>query len=220
MAQLTADQIRTLAQNAGFTGSALDIAVAVALAESGGNTNSYNPETAAGTAAGSGSRGLWQIYGSAHPEYNNDAVLDPAANAAAAYKVYQEAGNSFTPWSTFNNGAINQFLSNLGDLYAGGVAAAGSAATSAATGAAAGTLAGADWKIGLLGPIAPTVDVLNKVSAAISNPANIKKVGTDAGFIAGGVFLFFVGLILIFYANRETMADGAKVLGTVAAGGV
>lgn len=101
---LNSSQIAQLAYNAGFRGEALNIAVAVALAESGGNTQAYNPEIAAGTPTGSGSRGLWQIYGAAHPEYNNDSAFDPQTNAIAAYKVFREAGNRFTPWSTYNAG--------------------------------------------------------------------------------------------------------------------
>lgn len=104
MTILNSAQIAQLAYKAGFRGDALNIAVAVALAESGGNTNAYNPEIAAGTPTGSGSRGLWQIYGAAHPEYNNDSAFDPQINAQAAYKVFREAGNRFTPWSTYNAG--------------------------------------------------------------------------------------------------------------------
>jgi hypothetical protein len=101
---LNSSQIARLAYNAGFRGEALNIAVQIALAESGGNTNAYNPELAAGTPPGSGSRGLWQIYGVAHPEFNNDGAFDPVTNARAAFKVFREAGNRFTPWSTYNQG--------------------------------------------------------------------------------------------------------------------
>jgi len=107
MAILSAQQIAQLAYNAGFRGAALNTAVEIALAESGGNTQAYNPELSAGTANGSGSRGLWQIYGTAHPEYNNDGAFNPQTNAQAAFKVYQEAGNRFTPWSTYNLGMGN-----------------------------------------------------------------------------------------------------------------
>jgi len=104
MAQLTPQQIAQLAYNAGFRGAALNQAVAIALAESGGRTDAYNPEAAAGTVTGSGSRGLWQIYGTAHPEYNNSQAFDPQVNANAAFKVFMEAGKSFRPWSTYNLG--------------------------------------------------------------------------------------------------------------------
>lgn len=97
-------QIAQLAYNAGFRGKDLNTAVAIALAESGGNTDAYNPEAAAGTAQGSGSRGLWQIYGTAHPKYNNSSAFDPRINAQAAYEVYRQSGGHFTPWSTYNLG--------------------------------------------------------------------------------------------------------------------
>jgi hypothetical protein len=104
MANLTPQQIAQYAYNAGFRGAALNQAVAIAIAESGGRTDAYNPETAAGTKNGSGSRGLWQIYGTAHPEFNNSSAFDPQVNANAAFKVFREAGNRFSPWSTFNQG--------------------------------------------------------------------------------------------------------------------
>lgn len=100
---LTAAQIAVLAQNAGFVGTDLSTAVAVALAESSGNPSAYNPETAAGTPEGKGSYGLWQIYLKMHPEYTAAQLLDPQENANAAYKIYQAAGGSFTPWSTYSS---------------------------------------------------------------------------------------------------------------------
>lgn len=101
---LSPQQIAQYAYNAGFRGKALDQAVQIAIAESAGRVDAYNPELGAGTKKGSGSRGLWQIYGAAHPWANNSGVFDPQANANAAYRVFVEAGNRFTPWSTYNKG--------------------------------------------------------------------------------------------------------------------
>jgi hypothetical protein len=102
--------IAVYAKNAGFTGADLLTAVAVALAESGGDPNAYNPETAAGTPEGLGSYGLWQIYLKAHPEFQGQNLFDPQTNANAAYSVYRAAGNSFRPWSTYLNGAYTAHL--------------------------------------------------------------------------------------------------------------
>jgi len=113
---LTPQELARLAYDAGFRGRDLVYAVAIAIRESGGNPRAYNPETAAGTQAGSGSRGLWQIYGTAHPRYNNESAFDPATNARAAYEVYREAGNRFTPWSTWNNGSASSLAMTLGNL--------------------------------------------------------------------------------------------------------
>ncbi len=102
--------IATVAQNAGFTGDDLVMAVAIALAESGGNAHAYNPETAAGAPTGKGSFGLWQIYLHAHPEYEGVDLYDPQANANAAFAIYANAGHAFSPWSTFKNGAYTAQL--------------------------------------------------------------------------------------------------------------
>lgn len=107
---LTADQIRQYAANAGFSGNDLNTAVAIALAESGGNPSAYNPEIAAGAPAGLGSFGLWQIYLNAHPEFAGLTLTDPQTNADAAYQVYSAAGGSFNPWSTFKSGAYEAYL--------------------------------------------------------------------------------------------------------------
>jgi hypothetical protein len=106
---LTPAQIQFYAQNAGFSGSDLATAVAVALAESDGNPWAYNAEPQKGTPAGKGSYGLWQIYLNAHPEYIGANLYDPQTNAKAAYAIYSAAGG-FTPWSTYNSGKYQQFL--------------------------------------------------------------------------------------------------------------
>ncbi len=99
--KVSVQQLTQYAQNAGFTGDALTTAVAVALAESGGNPEAYNPETVAGAPLGQGSYGLWQVYLKAHPEFSAVDLYDPQANANAAFAVYTAAGNSFSPWTTF-----------------------------------------------------------------------------------------------------------------------
>ena len=115
LTKLSANQIAQVAQNAGFTGGDLTIAVAVALAESGGNPKAHGDTT---LGSGTGSFGLWQIYSDAHPEYGPDftQLYDPQTNANAAYAIYQQAGFQFTPWSTFKNGA---YEAHLDDASAG-----------------------------------------------------------------------------------------------------
>ena len=103
--KLEIPQLIALAAGAGFVGDDLTTAVSIALAESGGDPNAYNPERAANTPQGMGSFGLWQIYLKAHPEYKGQNLFDPQLNASAAFAVYSSAGNSFRPWSTFGNGA-------------------------------------------------------------------------------------------------------------------
>ena len=119
MPTISNTQIAQYAYNAGFRNTALITAVAIALAESGGNSDIYNPETAAGTPLNNGSRGLWQIYGNAHPQYNNNSLYDPQTNANAAYAVANN-GVNFSPWTTWGNGSgpYSQYIQQARDAIA------------------------------------------------------------------------------------------------------
>lgn len=112
MSKLTAEQIARYAQDAGFKGEGLTIAVAVALAESAGNPKAHN-----GTPPDN-SYGLWQInmLGALGPERrrqhdlrSNDQLFDPAVNARVANAISQD-GKSWAPWSTYTSGAYKQYL--------------------------------------------------------------------------------------------------------------
>lgn len=107
MGKLTPDQIATVAQNAGFSGSDLTMSVAVALAESGGDPNAVGDLNL----TPGGSIGLWQINLKAHPDLAQWNLTDPQTNANAAYRVYTAAGNSFYPWSTYKAGISASLLS-------------------------------------------------------------------------------------------------------------
>lgn len=111
-ATLTPAEILQLAAAAGFSGSDLITAAAIAEAESSGNPNALGDTT---IGSGTGSFGLWQINADAHPEYgpNFAQLYDPPTNAAAAYAIYQAAGRSFTPWSTYNSGAYLAYVSEV-----------------------------------------------------------------------------------------------------------
>jgi hypothetical protein len=98
---LSASQIAIYAANAGFSGSALQTAVAIALAESGGNPTVIGDTNI----TPGGSVGLMQINLAAHPEYTAADLLDPQANMDAAFQIYQQAGGQFSPWTTYNTGA-------------------------------------------------------------------------------------------------------------------
>ena len=56
--------------------------------------------------------GLWQITpGNSVSQFGQDyQILDPWNNAEAAVAKYKAAGNSFSPWTTYNNGAYRSFL--------------------------------------------------------------------------------------------------------------
>jgi len=136
---LTVSQIAGLAANAGFSGNDLATAVAVAMAESQGNPQAYNPEKAAGAAQGQGSFGLWQIYLAAHPEFASENLLDPQINAAAAFAVYSNAGNSFHPWTTFTSGTYQAYMGAVVDFLNASAAPASAPEETASMGAPDGS---------------------------------------------------------------------------------
>lgn len=107
--KLSPSDIWQYASNAGFEGEDLQIAVAVALAESSGNPNALGDLNI----TPGGSVGLWQVNLKYHPEYTTDQLRDPQQNANAAFAIYQAAGDSFTPWSTFKNGAYLAHMSEV-----------------------------------------------------------------------------------------------------------
>jgi hypothetical protein len=101
--KLSADQIAQYAAAAGFSGGDLTTAVAIAFAESSGNTQAHNPN-------GEDSWGLWQINLNAHPEFSSWDLTDPALNARAAFLLYSSSG--FRPWSTFNSGVFQRYMAS------------------------------------------------------------------------------------------------------------
>lgn len=98
--------IAQAAANAGLPscrGVSLGTWVAVALAESGGNT-------AAHATRGEDSRGLWQINMRAHASWvGNRNLYDPAVNAWAAKKVCD--GQGIGAWSAYTTGMYHRFVS-------------------------------------------------------------------------------------------------------------
>lgn len=104
--------IASYARGAGLTGNNVAIAVAVALAESGGESTSHNPLPP------DDSYGLWQInmLGSMGPSRRrqfgitqNTDLYDPAVNARAM-SIISGQGTNWSPWSTYTSGKYRIFL--------------------------------------------------------------------------------------------------------------
>lgn len=99
--RLTVEQLRTLATSVGFTGEAVDVAAAVAMAESGGDPAAIGDS---GT-----SFGLWQVNLPSHPQYKGAELLDATTNARAAFAI-SSGGANWQPWTTYRNGAYKRFM--------------------------------------------------------------------------------------------------------------
>jgi hypothetical protein len=112
VAKLSPAQIAEYAHAAGFRGHDLTVAVAVAMAESGGDPKAHNPVPP------DDSYGLWQInmiggLGPARRDQfhldGNRELFDPEENAKAAWAISGH-GNSFRPWTTYTSGAYEKYL--------------------------------------------------------------------------------------------------------------
>jgi hypothetical protein len=102
VAKLTFAQIAAHAAAAGFRGADLVTAIAVAAAESGGNSN------ARALTSREDSRGLWQINVRAHPEFASSNLYDPATNARAAKAVLSKQG--WGAWSVYGRVKSGLFI--------------------------------------------------------------------------------------------------------------
>jgi hypothetical protein len=109
MSILTKSQIAGYAQGAGLSGSALQIATAIALAESGGDTAVINPGHSGDVEY---SVGLWQINLLAHPQYTVMQMQDPLQNARAMFAI-SNGGKNWIPWGTYTSGRYLQFMGSV-----------------------------------------------------------------------------------------------------------
>ena len=99
MARKSLIDVAELAWNAGFRGSELNRAVAVAYAESTGNTNAVSSTGCC--------HGLWQINVRVHGStkgWTVEQMRDPQQNANAAYTLWKESG--WHPWDSSRGGQL------------------------------------------------------------------------------------------------------------------
>lgn len=131
---LSANDIAAAATSAGFSGNDVRIAVAVALAESGGR-----PDATHRNSNGSTDYGLWQIN-SVHKEILSAGTWsNPTDNARMAYQVWKNAGGKWTPWTTYKTGAYLRFMTtpinaSLGATMPASAGASSSSSTDATSG--------------------------------------------------------------------------------------
>ena len=103
--------------NNGQYGGNLVIAVAVCVAESGGQPTIYycdGPGTVAyyppvRCSTGSYDRGLWQINSKYHPEVTDSCAFRAQCNADAAYRI-SDQGTDFAPWGVYDTDLYAQYL--------------------------------------------------------------------------------------------------------------
>lgn len=107
---ITVQEAMADAQQAGFTGQSASTIVAIAEAES-----NLNPTARGINTNGSIDRGILQINNVYHSEVPDSCAYDPTCSFQQAYRI-SDAGTNFTPWTTYNSGAYQQYLTSLMNL--------------------------------------------------------------------------------------------------------
>jgi soluble lytic murein transglycosylase-like protein len=186
MATLSRDEIRSAASKAGFSGDDLNIAVAVAFAESGGNPRSHN------STPPDNSYGLMQInmLGGMGPDRrakfnlkSNEDLYDPDTNMRVAYGIFK--GSGWKAWTTYTRGTYKKFLTG-GDSGGSGGGDAVAATTSA-------------------NPINGIGDAINAFGGTI-----FKGFANLAG-IAVAIVLLVLGVVLLARGQLANVLPAGKV---------
>jgi hypothetical protein len=189
---LSPPAIADAARNAGWSGADVTTATAIALAESGGAPGATHHNT-----NGTTDYGLWQINSVHASALAQGDWRVPADNARMAHKVWADAGNSFTPWVTFTNGA-----------YKGKVAQASDQSGLGSVGGLVGNVVDGS----LLGPLSGPLDLLGKALTTLTSVEFWRRAGM---LILGGMLIMW-GLVFLLSQNK-TVQQAAVSAGKAAA---
>jgi len=175
MATYSYAQLKQLWIQNGGNPAAADIAAAIALAESGGDSTASNTNS-----DGSIDRGFWQIN-SVHGALS---TFDITGNVKAAIQVSNN-GKNWSPWVTYVSGAFRKFLSPT---------------TAASTGTLpAGTTSASGIGIPGIGSISVSGLVTSAVNALLGmlGLGSLKDMAERAGLIILGFALVILGIHLL-----------------------
>ncbi len=201
MSTLSRQQLQQYAANAGFTGASQNIITAIALAESGGNSDAYNPNDPFG-----GSYGVLQING-AHivgGETTHACTLDPQCSFNFAFKL-SNGGQNFNPWSTYTGGAYQQYMSS------------GAMASSASNAAGATTPLGFD-------PLAGITSLFTGLFGQSSNKQSLfsyftKPLRVVKVVIGGTLIIMSLGMAVFGLASSQPVQDIAGAASNIPGAG-
>ncbi|HET7414765.1 MAG TPA: transglycosylase SLT domain-containing protein [Arthrobacter sp.] len=187
---LTDAQVIGLAKGAGWIGSDVVIADAVAHAESGLNPLSVNTANKNGTT----DYGLMQINSSHVALLQSGDWRDPAQNMRMAFQVWKSQG--WHAWSSYNNGSYSKFMPVA-------LASSGAPAIQSLPGAYTATPASLGGTISGIGDFVKTV----------LDPRTYLR----AGMFIAGLFLVFIALIGFSRAiDAVTKVGSARGLSRIA----
>lgn len=223
--KLSPTQIYQLAIQAGWSGADAVTATALALAESGGQTNVIN---------GIGATGLWQIYNGVYP---SDSIAqqysDPLTNARAAYAKWAASKNTscggWWPWASYDEGpCASRQEANRNNSWRTFLGMAQAAATGTDISTGGGTLTvPAQQDPGSDGSTSTTVAAGG--AGGSSGPLTLADMGilgklqVPAGllwsllFIGGAIALVSAGVYLVFRQQINAAAGRAAEVAAIAA---
>jgi hypothetical protein len=104
--------LAAMMREAGWTNRAKrEIALAVCLAESGGDDQARNENLKEGNIeVDSTDWGLMQINDKWQPQVSLECALDPVCNLKEAHAIYAGRDYTFTAWSAYMNGSYKRYL--------------------------------------------------------------------------------------------------------------
>lgn len=201
--RLSVNELLALVHSQGFSGQHAVDAVAVALAESGGNPGAQHVNTG-GSLPGSIDRGLFQINSQAHPEVSDACAYDAVCATNAAFKI-SDRGTSFSPWTsnwTVNVAQVEKAQkTGKWKQFSGQFSGAPTSGTGAQQGGASQTAAGG-------GP-----NRLFNCGGGGSQALSIVTLGIAGGSVTGGVGCYIESALLFtVYSVGGLILIGAGVL--------
>lgn len=216
--QYTYAQLEGLWNQAGGNQQAANIAAAIAMAESGGNSTATCVDS-----NGSVDRGLWQI----NSVHGSQSTYDPMGNARAAISISNNGAN-FSAWTTYTSGAYQRFMTNAPPDTSAPINATNAAANQPAGNTQAtdqslicdaapllcavwnSPLGGASSALGgsnLLDPISGWLNPMTVVNGVVGMYVNpLLQIGAGLMGIGAGALIMGLG---IFTLVRQTQAGQA-----------
>lgn len=208
MARLNYQQVAKLAYDAGWRGKDAQTAVAIAMAESRGDS------MATRFAGKDYSFGLWQINmkDSMGPERRtkfgisaNEQLFDPATNARAAYTIWKERGG-FTDWSTYNDRKFTLYLN--GAVFAVKQIEQGKTGIEIPSYTLPGPGGKDDtWGNQSINPVSGITDAAKAVADFVTNKENWFRVAA----VMGGALLIVLAFTLL--VSETLLGEALKKLG-------
>lgn len=201
MTKYSFTQLQDLWKQAGGNAASAVMAAAIAMAESGGDSQSTN-----NNGNGTTDRGLWQI----NSIHGGLSTYDPMANAKAAVQISGN-GTTWRPWCTaWSGGRCNGTYLGAGAPFLKFMTGGGS---TGATAASPDTSPVSATNVGLGSALDP-----NAWAKAFLGPL---AAWAFYGFMAmGGVFLTGVGIAILLWESKPVQSVKNIALGYVSKGAV